>query len=153
MICRHVPAHNDAEAAELAASATVAQLRRVLGRYAFAPAPVPDDDVEAQPEPDAQPEQPRRVAFGFDDDGTWRCSALLPPDEGAVVEAALAAARQDLVSAGEEPETRVSWADALDALAESYLAGGRRGGDRGGNQRMEVDARYSSSRRAEMNAS
>ena len=103
MICRHVPAHNDAEAAELAASAAVAQLRRVLGRYAFAPAPVPDDDVEAQPEPDAQPEQPRRVAFGFDDDGTWRCSALLPPDEGAVVEAALAAARQTWSRAPRSP--------------------------------------------------
>ncbi len=63
------------------------------------------------------------MAFGFDDDGTWRCSALLAPDEGAVVEAALAAARQDLVAVAEEPKTRVSWADALGALAEGYLAG------------------------------
>ena len=107
VICRHVPAHNDAEAAELARFATVSQLRRVLGRYGFAPAPKPP----AEPEPDAEPPEPKRVWFGFGDDGSWRLSGLLPPDEGAGVERALALARQELINAaeGEEDKRAVTW--------------------------------------------
>ena len=62
--------------------------------------------------------------FGFGDDGSWRLSGLLPPDEGAGVERALALARQELINAaeGEEDKRAVTWADALVAVAERYLA-------------------------------
>jgi hypothetical protein len=50
VICRRTPSHNDAEAAGLARSATVSQLRHTLGRYAFAqPAPDPDPDPDPKP--------------------------------------------------------------------------------------------------------
>jgi hypothetical protein len=122
VICRHVPAYNDAEAATLARSATVAQLRRTLGRYGFAPVAPPP--AGPHPEPDPEPEEPRRVSFGFGDDGLWRLSALLPPDDGAAVERALALARQDLQSEaeGQDDKRRVTWADAVVAVAERYLS-------------------------------
>jgi hypothetical protein len=124
VICRHVPAHNDAEAAELARSATVSQLRRTLGRYGFPPVSKPPAGPEPEPDPGPEPQEPRRVSFGFGEDGLWRLSALLPPDEGAAIERALALARQDLVNAAEtdEDRRRVSWADALVAVAERCLS-------------------------------
>ena len=64
------------------------------------------------------------MSFGFGDDGSWRLSALLPPDEGAALERALVLARQDLQNDadGEGDKGRVSWADALVAVAERYLS-------------------------------
>jgi hypothetical protein len=123
VICRHAPTAIDDEAATLARSASVTQLQRVLGRYAH-PEPAPD---ETEPQPDPEPEEPRRVSFGFDDDGAWRLSALLPPDEGALWERALAEARDALFrsrrpDAAEANAADVSWADALVAVAEGFLA-------------------------------
>jgi len=122
VICRHTPAHNDAEAAELGRSATVTQLRRALGRHAFAtPAARPDSKTE----PDGARGEHRRASFGFGDDGWWRLSAVLPPDEGALVERALSASRQGLMGSdtdrGDAPR-QVSWAASLVAMAESSLA-------------------------------
>ncbi|HET7722087.1 MAG TPA: DUF222 domain-containing protein, partial [Acidimicrobiales bacterium] len=122
VIARHAPAGADAQVAELARSATVTQLRRVLGSYPFA-------EERAKPEPDepvppTPPEEPRSVSFGQTESGSWRLSAELPPDEGALVERALLAARDELFRAGEgDPAPRtlpdrsttpnsVSWADA-----------------------------------------
>nr|MDQ6945897.1 13E12 repeat family protein [Actinomycetota bacterium] len=117
VICRHTPAHNDAEVAELARSATVAQLRRILGRHTFAK---PTIDPKPEPEP-----EPRRVNFGFGDDGLFVLSAVLPADEGAVLERALGVYRQKLLGAdadySDTPKV-VSWADALVAMAEASLA-------------------------------
>ncbi len=112
VICRHVPTHNDAAAAELARSATVPQLKRTFNRNTF-PKPEPD----AKPEPEAH--ELRRVGFGHDDDGYWRCSAVLPTDEGELVERALEMHRRKLSNDG---ATNVNWADALLAMAESSLA-------------------------------
>ncbi|MBA3268499.1 MAG: DUF222 domain-containing protein, partial [Acidimicrobiia bacterium] len=64
VIVRHSPTHNDAEAATLARSATVSQLKRTLGRSTFATA-------KAECEPEPEPEEARRVSFGFEDDGSW----------------------------------------------------------------------------------
>ncbi len=115
VICRHTPAHNDAEVAELARSATVSQLRRTLGRHTFAK---PKGDPEPEPEP-------RRVSFGFGDDGLFRLSAVLPADEGALLERALGVYRQKLFGGeadhADAPKV-VSWADALVAMAEASLA-------------------------------
>jgi hypothetical protein len=121
VICRHVPAHNDAEAATLARSGTVAQLRRTLGGYGFAPVSPPPAGPHPDPHPD--PPEPRRVSFGHGDDGLWRLSALLPPDEGAAVEQALTLARQDRGAETEGSEDkRITWAEAMVAVAERYLS-------------------------------
>jgi hypothetical protein len=121
VICRRAPAAIDHEVATLARSASVTQLQRVLGSYAHDPEP-------EEPEPEA-PEERRRVSFGFDDEGSWRLSALLPPDQGALWERALAQARDALFGSAhpqagtdEASSADVSWADALVAVAEGYLA-------------------------------
>ena len=129
VVCRHAPASADAEAATLARSATVVQLRRVLGSYPFA------EETEADPtqpkEPEA-PAEPHRVSFGTTERGTWRLSAELPADEGAVVERAIVAARDELFRAGEHDgaskpvPAHVDWADALVAMADRSLGGASR---------------------------
>src|SRR5262249_6284103 len=69
----------------------------------------------------------RSVQHGPDADGTWKLTAVLPADEGALVEAALAAARSDVFrdrhpDAAEEAQPEdVSWADALGRMAEIGL--------------------------------
>ena len=131
VIARHAPAGVDAQVAELARAATVTQLRRVLGSYPFAEEPAkPEKDDPPQPTP---PEEPRSVSFGQTESGSWRLSAELPPDEGALVERALLAARDELFHAGEgDPVPRtlpdrtatpngVSWADAFLSMAERSL--------------------------------
>ncbi|HSH60937.1 MAG TPA: DUF222 domain-containing protein, partial [Acidimicrobiales bacterium] len=90
VVCRHAPAYSDAEVATLARQTTVSQLTRTLRRYAWAPEP--ESEEAGKPE---EPE-PRRADFGTTEEGTWRLSAVLPPDEGAVVERALENARQAL---------------------------------------------------------
>lgn len=95
MIAHRAPASIDAEVAELAPAATVAQLRRVLSKYSFGAEPATEPG-----EPPA--EQARRVSFGFDESGTWRLSGrAAPPHEGAVVKKALAEARDELFRAQE----------------------------------------------------
>jgi len=131
VICRYTPVRNDVEAADLGRVATVAQLKRTLSRYAFDEPVRPSEPERAkpEPEPDAQPEpepgEARRVSFGFGDDGSWRLSAVLPIDEGALVERALTVARQRLFGGdadhGDAPNM-VSWADAVVAMAETSLA-------------------------------
>ncbi|HJV09735.1 MAG TPA: DUF222 domain-containing protein [Acidimicrobiales bacterium] len=122
VVCRHAPASVDAEAATLARSATVVQLRRVLGSYPFA------DEATGDPTEPA-PAEPRQVSFGTTDRGTWQLSAELPAEEGALVERALVAARDELFQAGEHDATanprpaHVDWADAFVAVAERSLGG------------------------------
>ena len=124
VICRHAPAAIDAQAAELARSATVVQLGRVLGSYAF----VPEKTPEATSSQGPVAEETRRVNFGHDDEGSWTLSAKLPSDEGALVERALRTARDELFRAGghgpgpHPSPADVSWADALVAVAEQSLA-------------------------------
>jgi len=123
VICRHAPTTIDGQAAELARSATVVQLGRVLGGYVFEDEPSLEAPVEVA-------EERRRVSFGHDDEGSWTLSALLPADEGALVERALVAARHELFRAREHgPGARpapsdVGWADALVAMAERSLEPG-----------------------------
>lgn len=128
LICRKAPAAIDAEVAQLARSTTVSQLSRILNKYSF-------DEPSSEPEP-GEPEPPtaepapevRRVRFGYTEGGSWRLSAELPADEGAVWERALTAVRDELFQAGEAGSgpgaapSDVSWADAFVALAEKSLA-------------------------------
>ncbi|HSH62158.1 MAG TPA: hypothetical protein VK988_21420, partial [Acidimicrobiales bacterium] len=92
----------------------MSQLTRTLRRYTWAPAP--DEEEEAGKPEEAEA---RRVDFGTTEEGAWRLSALLPPDEGAVVERALEAARRAL--ADEAQIERPTWADALVAMADRSL--------------------------------
>ena len=70
------------------------------------------------------------MSFGHDDQGSWTLSAKLPADEGALVERALRASREELFRAGEHASgphpapSDVSWADALVAVADRSLAPG-----------------------------
>jgi hypothetical protein len=61
VVCRRAPATVDAEVAELARSATVAQLRRVLSRYVFAAEAGDEEPENAQPdnEPPTAGAEPR----------------------------------------------------------------------------------------------
>ena len=124
VVCSHAPPAYDAEVAALAKSATVVQLRRVLGSYPFA------DEAEADPTEPKEPEtpaEPRKVSFGTTERGTWQLSAELPADEGALVERALVAARDELFRAGEHDGAtnprpdHVCWADAFVAMADRSL--------------------------------
>jgi len=127
VVCRHAPASTDAEMAAFAQRATVSQLTRSLSRYVFAGG---DNGQAAEDTGSAPPEEVRTVSFSHDDDGSWRLSARLPADQGAAVEAALVEARDALFRSGEgddggdgpaDSPSRISWADALVAMAQSSL--------------------------------
>jgi hypothetical protein len=119
VISRHAPAAIDAEAAALARTTTVSQLRRVLGKYTF---------TEPAEEPVA--EERREVSFSSTEEGCWRLSAVLPADEGAVWEKALTEMRDELFRSGEAgpgpgaSAADVSWADAFMAVVEQSSAAG-----------------------------
>ena len=141
LIARHVPARYDEAATELARHTTVAQLERVLPRYAWDDDAATDDPPAGDPPagedpPAADPGESgtrRGGGFRFDDDGFGRFTATLPTDEAMLLEAALKAARADLLSEWHEHEHSTPGepvpyfgdADALIAIVRSYLSGGR----------------------------
>ena len=118
VVCRHAPAYADAEVTTLARQATVAQLSRTLRRYTWAPEADHEEDHDQPQEPEV-----RRVDFGTTEEGAWRLSALLPVDQGALVERALAVTRQGLVE-DEDVQDQPSWADSLVAMADACLGAG-----------------------------
>jgi hypothetical protein len=146
-----VSAHHDAEVLGIARNATVTQLRTALSFLPPAPAPpaepdAADEDPEPGPVPEPGPERVARVGFGDREDGTWGLVASgLNPLDGAVVDKALQAARNQLFRLRHGPDAdakrvmEVSWADALvhlarvglDALDPDRAGGGdRRPGER-----------------------
>ncbi len=133
VIARHVPAHVESQACDLALLATVEQLQRVLPRYSLVhPLPKADSQEpasEVAPEPSPpEPDFARRVSFGSADDGSWQLVAHLGPAEGALVERALSAARDELYAAKDHRQGSaatpgdVSWADAFVAMADRSLS-------------------------------
>lgn len=96
---------DDAEFAHLATVMTIPQMRLALR------AAKPRD-----PKPPAADSE--SVSIGHDRDGHWTCKVALHPDRGAIVEAALAEARDDLFREGRE---NVTWADALVEVAMRSL--------------------------------
>jgi hypothetical protein len=97
--------------------ATVPQLRTALARLpiderrAHGLEPAAPEDPATPEDPPAPPDPVRDVAFGYGDDGGWWSRINLPPEEGALFEAALTRARDDLFDHGRGAPT--TWADAL----------------------------------------
>jgi hypothetical protein len=138
-VARRVPADMDADVAQKVPILTIRQLDRALA----ACPPIPDED----PRPKIEPE--RHVRMCPNREGWLNGSFSLPPDEGAVLQAGLTAARDaefrdrqglepdaDLEGTRESDRcSEVSWADALvrmasegaDALDSSLLRTGQRG--------------------------
>lgn len=140
-VARHTPAAYEASVAELALHATVAQIIGATRQYAFdSDAPADDADPIRGPE--------RSVTFGTDG-AQWSGRVRLPADEGAVVEAALAAARDRLhdearaaakaaavieggTTVGTDADLGVApvgWADALVGMAKAALGTGGAGAE------------------------
>ncbi len=108
VIVDRVPDRYEADVATLARSATVSQLRRTVGPYQFGEA-----DNEEQVRTDAT-----YLSRGFDGDGRYRLRAVLDPDQGAVVDAALNEAHDAVFHAG-QPD--VTGSDALVEMARRSL--------------------------------
>jgi len=136
LVCAHVDAAHDDEVTGLARRCTVNQLRRILPSVVPpepAPDPTPDREPLAGEEGDAGDgpgDTPgrREMAFGNGEDGRWWARILLPPDEGALVQTALEAARDALFRArrpdddtDDLPNT-VGWSDAVVHMAEAALS-------------------------------
>jgi hypothetical protein len=108
VVARHTPAAFDETVAELAQHATVSQLQRCVTRYDFTleprshdehghllPAEVDTSDPHHRPEP----VEPARLTMGVDPDGRFRLRYEAPADVGALVETALAEAKDHLFHA------------------------------------------------------
>jgi hypothetical protein len=153
VVAANVPAEFDESATEVAKCSTVSQLKKALTCYRpkkkpkGAPGPSSgaigdkpgaedaDDSGPAGPTPHPDghtgPDTvPHHIATGTDDRG-WHISGRADDHDGAVIDQALAAARQDLwdqakadTPPGQTPPP-VTSVDALVALAESYLRSGQ----------------------------
>jgi len=115
LIATKAPADRDHELAELAPMLMSTQLSRILAHL---------------PDQASKPKVPREreVAFGFEQDGWWGLRTTVAPDEGALVQRALEAARAEVFherSPDADPSVRgtVTWADALIRMAEIALDG------------------------------
>ena len=116
VVARAIPAYADAEVADLARFATVAQLSRIVNRYPWPDPDGGDDDEEWVPE--------RATRYGHNDTGSWELHTKLRPEEGEQVEAALAAKRAELVDGQEAGErAEVSTSDVFMGIIEDFLAG------------------------------
>ena len=114
VVARHTPAAFDATVAEFAQHATVTQLQRSVTRYDFTLQPDTVDDRgrglpgELQPDEGSQedaasttgvkpaPVEPAHLSMGLDTDGRFRLRYDAPAEVGALVEAALAEAKDHL---------------------------------------------------------
>lgn len=108
VIAEHAGDGSDAHYAELAASATVSQLRKAIK---LEPKPAPQPEPESQPEtpPQPRPEPPRSITTTCDElSTTWHIA--LPHEEAAEFDAALRSHLDGLVAAWKR--------DHADAMSE-----------------------------------
>jgi hypothetical protein len=135
-IAKRAPWWTDVEIADIGSHMTVHQLRRTLGKYNFPAIPKPDDTHDNIDTPDPDPavdddssdddcdtgddesEPSDRCWFSLGDDDRFRLNLNTDAETGAVIENALAEARDALFRAG---QTDVTWGDALRELAERSL--------------------------------
>lgn len=129
LIAMKAPPERDRELAELAPVMLHTQLQRILRHL---------PDQEPAPKPKVEPT--REVRFGFRADGWWEGHQLLPPDEGALAQRAVEAARDEVFQErqGDDHTSvrgRATWADAFARVCEHALDGldpaSRRGEARG----------------------
>lgn len=113
VVAKRVPAHNDAEACDLARNATVAQLRTATTKHFF-PKPGAEGDDGPTPAPAAE----HQLTARFNDDGDFSLHGLLNAVDGALVNNALAEARDALFAAG---NTNVTWLDAFREVCQRSL--------------------------------
>ncbi|CAN5811260.1 HNH endonuclease signature motif containing protein [soil metagenome] len=123
-IAKRAPADYEQSICEFATTATMSQLTKCLRRYTYDPE---TEKARAKAKP---VEDERSVSTGVDGQGRWWIKGHLPADEGAVVDQALQAAKDDLyeqsraaTTEGDKPEP-VTLADALLGAAEAYLRHG-----------------------------
>ncbi len=115
------PPWADRHMSEFAPYATVTQIRRVMRSEYFDPDPdQPHDDAEPDHVPDVVPVDTDRCSAGFNDAGRYEIHAHLNAVDGAVFDAAIGEARDQLIRDG-QPE--VTWADALLEMAHRSLDG------------------------------
>ena len=93
VVARHTPADSEVDVVELAKAATVSSC---AGRVAASTGLEPEPVEEAVERPDRC-----SVSGVFDDEGRYRLRAVLDPDDGAVVDAALREAHDALFHAGD----------------------------------------------------
>ena len=137
VVARHAPSHVEASVAELAVSASVPQLGRVLSRYAFDPPTGDDPDpgpgwrpgravpperpglgVEPALDEGGRAGEPAELSMGVREGGRFELRFSAPADVGALVEAAVSEARDALFGAG---VPQVTWADALVQVCDRSL--------------------------------
>ena len=164
VVARHTPAAFDTTVAQFAQHATVTQLQRTVTRYDFTLQPDSVDDrgrglpgeltgqggvdgevTAAETGVKAEPIEPALLTMGLDADGRFRLRYDAPAEVGALVESALAEAKDHLFHTltpqGQEPDRqllngdvlhpswtevdggrpRVTWADALIVRATRSL--------------------------------
>ena len=115
----------EADLIEIAATATASQLERFVQAYRRS--------LVAEEAAAERAIERRRLSWSWDDDGSLRVSARLPPEDGAQFLAGLASAAAALSSATIGTDHGQRHADALVAMAEGFLAAPpttRTGGDR-----------------------
>jgi hypothetical protein len=105
-VVKYTPSHNDAEACELAKTATVSQLRHALSRYVHVVHPI------AEPVPAAvNGGDPRStLSTWFDETGRFSMHVNAPAHQGAIISQALKEARDALFLAG---NPGVTWMEAF----------------------------------------
>ena len=158
VVARHTPTAFDTTAAEFAQHATVTQLQRTIPRYDFTlqpdtvdetgnalPGEVPPGERELGTEPEPELVEPATLTIGYTD-GRFRLRYDAPAHLGALVEAALAEAKDHLFHTTSSTATkhdgdvldpdhhttdggppRITWADALTLLATRSLDTARTG--------------------------
>lgn len=118
VVVRHTPVAHQRAVADLAPHATVPQLQRLLGRYAF---DVPDErpqSEEPRPTRAERADRPAGLRMRYDD-GRFLLSFDAPADQGALVEQALREAKDARFTAG---DAEASYGDALVEIASRSLA-------------------------------
>ena len=152
VVARHTPAEFDATVAEFARHATVTQLQRTVTRYDFTLEtathdsegnPLPAQRPEADTGPDGQPVllAPATLTMGFEEDGRFRLRYDAPPEQGALVQAALTEAKDHLFhttnhssdDAGDSGEhaAHVSECDGTNSTGGEYAGADRDNGAEG----------------------
>ncbi|MBW3549134.1 MAG: 13E12 repeat family protein, partial [Actinobacteria bacterium] len=128
---------NEVDLLELALTGTTSHLERIVRAYRGA---LRADEVDTANDLDDR----RSVQWHHDDDGSFVLSARLPPEQGALVRQALEAALEAVDNGSAEPlstgrdSLAQRQADALVAMAESFLATGEHAGHSGDRHLVAV---------------